>query len=67
MQQETGTPSRVSARFEKLIEQIAGWSPDQRAERLEKLARTYAQVIDVQAARIRAQSKPQGTSRRRAA
>lgn len=39
----------VTSTFERLVEQIAEWPPEERAKRLEQAARTFAQVIDLQA------------------
>lgn len=38
----------VAERVERLLTEIAEWPAEQRAERLTALARTFAQVIDIQ-------------------
>lgn len=47
----------VRARLERLLAQIEGWSPERRASMLTRLARTFADTIDVQARRDAALSK----------
>lgn len=38
----------VAEQLERLLSQIADWSPEQRVDRLTALARIFAQVIDLQ-------------------
>lgn len=49
LNQHVGNGDTVRARVERLLKRIEDWSPTQRAEVLERLARTFADVIDVQA------------------
>lgn len=43
-----GGDGAVRARVERLLKRIGDWPPARRAEVLERLARTFADVIDLQ-------------------